>query len=195
MAVQVETVPQLDEGWIRAVLFEHRLDDWVDLAVDPITRRHVGQLYAEQVGAAYQSWKWLCEQRGADVAEPPPDGELPPALELALAARDWTDLVVTLMLVVRAQGMLFGDLARSGDETQQRNFQRLQLDCAGEAALGLAMLYRRYVIQQEPAQARLDELAGAVERWLAATTLTHVAAAWRGEVATLLLSAGYRSPI
>ncbi|HKN91305.1 MAG TPA: hypothetical protein VJ622_13605, partial [Acidimicrobiia bacterium] len=56
------TRPALDEGWIRAVLFDHALDDWVDLGPDPIRRRHVGQIYADHVGAAYAAWKWLSDR-------------------------------------------------------------------------------------------------------------------------------------
>src|SRR5688572_16076493 len=64
MVLEPVTSRALDEGWIRAVLFDHRIDDWVDLGPDPIRRRHVGQIYADHVGAAYGAWKWLCDRSG-----------------------------------------------------------------------------------------------------------------------------------
>ena len=76
------STPALDEGWIRAVLFDHAIDDWVDLGPDPIRRRHVGQIYADHVGAAYAAWKWLSDRAGTDIDTPPAAQPAPEALAL-----------------------------------------------------------------------------------------------------------------
>ena len=103
------TARALDEGWVRAVLFDHAIDDWVDLGPDPIRRRHVGQIYADHVGAAYAAWKWLCDRTGADVDAPPAPRPVPEALALEVAVTNWTELMAALLTIGRAQGLLFTD--------------------------------------------------------------------------------------
>ena len=135
------TTPALDEGWIRAVLFDHAIDDWVDLGPDPVRRQHVGQIYADHVAAAYGAWKWLCDQAGADIDTPPVEQAAAEALALEVAVTDWTGLMAALFSVGRAQSLLFGDLAGTGDEAR-RAFDRVSRDFAGHAALAYLELRR-----------------------------------------------------
>src|SRR5438477_502410 len=87
------TSPALNEGWIRAVLFDHAIDDWVDLGPDPIRRRHAGQIYADHVGAAYAAWKRRCDRAGTDVESPPAAKPVPEALALEVGVQSWTELM------------------------------------------------------------------------------------------------------
>ncbi|MGH9038753.1 MAG: hypothetical protein ACRDZ3_00820, partial [Acidimicrobiia bacterium] len=104
------TVPGIDEGWVRAVLFEHAIDDWIDLGPDPLRRRYVGDVYAQQVAAAYQSWKWVTERLGTDIDEPPPPAPPVEPLGVALAAANWTELMAVLLTVGRAQALVFAEI-------------------------------------------------------------------------------------
>ncbi len=110
------TAAALDEGWIRAVLFDHAIDDWVDLGPDPVRRRYVGQIYADHVGAAYAAWKWCCDRAGADVDTPPIEQPATGALGLEVGVGTWTELMAALLTVGRAQGLLFAALAGTSDE-------------------------------------------------------------------------------
>jgi hypothetical protein len=154
------TSPALDEGWIRAVLFDHAIDDWVDLGPDPIRRRHVGQIYADHVGAAYAAWKWLCDRSGTDVDTPPAERPAADGLALEVGVADWTGLMAALFTVGRAQALLFADLAASGDEAR-RTFDRVSRDLAGHAALGYLELRTGEFVDRAAA-------GGGVERMVAA---------------------------
>jgi hypothetical protein len=164
------TSPALDEGWIRAVLFDHRIDDWVDLGPDPIRRRHVGQIYADHIGAAYGAWKWRCERAGADVDTPPAERPVPHALALQVGVTDWTGLMVALLTVGRAQALLFADLASTGDDAR-RAFDRVSRDLAGHAALAYLELRRATFIDRDLARASLDRMLPATRTMLAGTGL------------------------
>ncbi len=159
----------LDEGWIRAVLFDHAIDDWVDLGPDPIRRRHAGQIYADHVGAAYGAWKWLCDRAGADVDDPP--AERPPAEALALevGVATWTELMVALLTVGRAQSLLFGEIASSGDDTARRAFDRVGRDFAGHAALAYLELRRATFIDPDAVRGALGRLLPASRALVAGT--------------------------
>src|SRR5205085_12201559 len=137
----------LDEGWIRAVLFDHAIDDWVDLGPDPIRRRHAGQIYADHVGAAYAAWKWRCDAAGADVDTPPASRPLPEALGLEIGVTSWSELMAALLTVGRAQGLLFAELA-AGDETARRAFDRVGRDYAGHAALAFLEIRRGEMVDR-----------------------------------------------
>ena len=179
------TVPGIDEGWIRAVLFDHGIDDWVDLGPDPLRRRYAGDTYAQQVGAAYQSWKWLTDRLGTDIDEPPAASEPAPPLAVALAAGDWTELMVVLLTVGRAQSLLFGDLARSGDDATRRGFDRPARDCAGHAALGYLELRRGAFTDAARAGECLARLVPATRGWLESVD-ADLAGRWTAGVQPLL---------
>ena len=164
------TSPALDEGWIRAVLFDHRIDDWVDLGPDPIRRRHVGQIYADHIGAAYGAWKWCCDRAGADVDTPPAEQTMPDALTLEVGVTDWTGLMVALLTIGRAQSLLFADLASTGDAAR-RAFDRVSRDLAGHAALAYLELRRAAFIDREVANAALARMQPATRALLAGTGL------------------------
>jgi hypothetical protein len=191
----VTTVPGIDEGWVRAVLFEHAIDDWIDLGPDPLRRRYVGDIYAQQVAAAYQSWKWLTERLGTDVNDPPPPAAPAEPLALALAASDWTELMAVLLSVGRAQSLLFGDLARLGDDATRRGFDRPARECAGHAALGYLELRRGAFTDAAAAGECLTRLVLATRRWLEALDAARsgeepLASRWRAGVQPLLESLG-----
>jgi hypothetical protein len=152
------TLVALDEGWIRAVLFDHAIDDWVDLGPDPIRRRHVGQIYADHVGAAYGAWKWLCDRAGVDVDDPPAERPAAEALALEVGVTTWTELMVALLTVGRAQSLLFAEIASSGDDTARRAFDRVGRDFAGHAALAYLELRRGQFIDADIARASLDRM-------------------------------------
>lgn len=160
----------LDEGWIRAVLFDHRIDDWVDLGPDPVRRQHVGQIYADHVAAAYGAWKWLCDRSGTDIDAPPAALATADALALGVGVTDWTELMVALVTVGRAQSLLFADLAATGDEAR-RAFDRVSRDFAGHAALGYLELRRATFTDRERATASLDRMLFATRALLAGTGL------------------------
>jgi hypothetical protein len=160
----------LDEGWIRAVLFDHAIDDWVDLGPDPIRRRHVGQIYADHIGAAYGAWKWLCDRAGTDIDTPPAERPVPDALALEVGVTDWTGLMVALLTVGRAQSLLFADLAATGDEAR-RAFDRISRDLAGHAALAYLELRRATFIDRERASASLDRMLPTTRVLVAGTGL------------------------
>ena len=164
------TSPALDEGWIRTVLFEHRIDDWVDLGPDPLRRRHVGQIYADHVGAAYGAWKWLCDRAGTDVDGPPAEQHAADALTLEVAVANWTELMVALLTVGRAHGLLFADLAASGDEAR-RAFDRVSRDFAGHAALAYLELSRSAFIDRDVASASLARMLPPTRALLAGSGL------------------------
>jgi hypothetical protein len=190
--------PELSRGWIRAVLFEHGIDDWVDLGPDPVRRHWVGESYAEQFAAVYSAWKWLTDQGGADIDEPPEEKALPEALTLALGAADWTDFCVALLTVVRAEGLLLRGLARNGDDVARRAFDKAARDCAGQAALGYRELHRRSAfLDADGIQARLDRAVAATRSWLAEVAACggeDVTAEWEARVAALVGPLGYRMP-
>ena len=164
------TSPALDEGWIRAVLFDHRIDDWVDLGPDPIRRRHVGQIYADHIGAAYGAWKWRCDRTGADVDTSPAEQPMPDALSLEVGVTDWSGLMVALLTVGRAQSLLFADLASTGDDAR-RAFDRVSRDLAGHAALAYLELRRGAFVDRERAGASLERMLPAARVLLAGTGL------------------------
>jgi hypothetical protein len=162
----------LDEGWIRAVLFDHKIDDWVDLGPDPIRRRHVGQIYADHVGAAYGAWKWLSDRAGTDVDTPPGGQPAPEALALETGVSTWTDLMVALLTVGRAQSLLFAEIAATGGDTARRAFDRVGRDLAGHAALGYLELRRATFVDAEAARSALERMLPAARALLAGTGLS-----------------------
>ena len=190
--------PELSRGWIRAVLFEHGIDDWVDLGPDPVRRHWVGESYAEQFAAVYSAWKWLTDQSGADIDEAPDEKTLPEALTLALGAADWTDFCVALLTVVRAEGLLLRGLALGGDDVTRRAFDKAARDCAGQAALGYRELHQRSTfLDADGVQERLDRAVAATRSWLAEVAASggeDVSAEWDGRVAALVVPLGYRMP-
>lgn len=170
MALDPLTSPALDEGWIRAVLFDHRIDDWVDLGPDPIRRRHVGQIYADHIGAAYGAWKWRCDRAGTDIDTPPAEQPAAEALALAVKVTDWTGLMVALLTVGRAQALLFAGLASTGDQAR-RAFDRVSRDFAGHAALAYLELRRATFIDRERASGSVDRMLPAARVLLTGTGL------------------------
>ena len=185
----------LDEGWIRAVLFDHAIDDWVDLGPDPIRRRHVGQIYADHVGAAYAAWKWLCDRAGTDLDSPPAEQAPPDALALEVSVTDWTGLMVALFTVGRAQARLFTALAATSDpamigDSGRRAFDRVGRDFAGHAALAFLELRRGTFVDRDVASAALPRFVAAT-RGLVADTDT--AATWETQTTALLRDLGATS--
>lgn len=164
--VEPVTSAPLDKGWIRAVLFDHAIDDWVDLGPDPIRRRHVGQIYADHVAAAYGAWKWLCDRSGTDLDTPPPDTPAAEAFALEAGVRSWTELMVALFTVGRAQALLFADLASTSDDAR-RAFDRISRDFAGHAALAYLELRRGTFIDVDTAKATLAQTSPAARALLA----------------------------
>lgn len=190
------TSPVLDEGWIRAVLFDHAIDDWVDLGPDPIRRQHAGQIYADHIGAAYGAWKWLSERAGTDVDEPPPllpDEPAQPvsgALGLEIGVTDWTELMAALLTVGRAQSLLFAALAGSGEESARRAFDRVGRDLAGHAALAFLELRRGTFTDGIRADAALGRMVPAAAELVAGTS---VESRFSAQLEPLLVALG-RSP-
>ncbi|HEY4410169.1 MAG TPA: hypothetical protein VGO87_09815 [Acidimicrobiia bacterium] len=181
--------PALDEGWIRAVLFDHAIDDWVDLGPDPIRRRHAGQIYADHVGAAYAAWKWRCDAAGSDTESPPAERPVPEALALEVGVGDWTELMAALLTAGRAQGLLFAELAATGGEAARRAFDRTGRDLAGHAALAFLELRRGDFADRARAGAALARLMPATARLLAGTG---VEARWQAQLTPLLAELGLR---
>ena len=177
----------LDEGWIRAVLFDHAIDDWVDLGPDPIRRRHAGQIYADHVGAAYAAWKWRCDAAAADVNRPPAARPVPEALALEVGVGNWTELMAALLTAGRAQGLLFGELAATGGDAARRVFDRVGRDCAGHAALAFLEIRRGDVVDRALAEAALARLVPATAGLVAGTG---VESRWRDQLAPLLADLG-----
>lgn len=157
----------LDEGWIRAVLFDHAIDDWVDLGPDPLRRQYVGQIYADHVGAAYAAWKWLCDASGGDVDTAPAGRQAPPALALQVRVTDWTELMVALLTAGRAQSLLFAEIAARGGEAARRTFDRVGRDLAGHAALAFLELRRGDFVDAERVKAALAEMLPAARALVA----------------------------
>jgi hypothetical protein len=163
------TLAVLDEGWIRAVLFDHAIDDWVDLGPDPIRRRHVGQIYADHVGAAYAAWKWISDRAGTDVDTPPAERPVPEALALEVGVTSWSELVAALLSVGRAQGMLFAELAAGGDDAARRAFDRVGRDYAGHAALAFLEIRRGTFVDRAEVDSALRRMVPATRALLAGT--------------------------
>lgn len=161
MTLDPSTSAALDQGWIRAVLFDHAIDDWVDLGPDPIRRRHVGQIYADHIGAAYAAWKWLCDRSGAEVDDPPMERPAGEALAREVGVKTWTELIVALFTVGRAQSLLFAEIAATGDDATRRTFDRVGRDFAGHAALAFLELRRGDFIDPGAAQASLERMVPA----------------------------------
>lgn len=180
------TAAALDEGWIRAVLFDHAIDDWVDLGPDPVRRRYVGQIYADHVGAAYAAWKWCCDRAGADVDTPPIEQPATGALGLEVGVGTWTELMAALLTVGRAQGLLFAALAGTSDEAR-RAFDRVGRDFAGHAALAFLEFRRGTFVDRDAAVAALDRMVPAAAALLAGTGLE---ARWADRLAPLLADLG-----
>lgn len=186
-------VPGIDEGWIRAVLFEHGIDDWVDLGPDPLRRRYAGDTYAQQVATAYQCWKWVTDRQGADIDSAPPDAAPVEPLGMALATADWTELMAVLMTVGRAQALVFSEIARQGDDATRRGFDRPARDCAGQAALGYLELRRGTFTDAARAGECLARLVPATRRWLErvdAAREVGLADRWSDRLEVLLPSLG-----
>lgn len=190
VAVDPVTTAALDEGWIRAVLFDHAIDDWVDLGPDPIRRRYAGQIYADHVGAAYAAWKWRCDAAGADVDTPPPAGPVPEALALEAGVTTWSELMAALLTVGRAQALLFAALA-AGDEKARRAFDRVGRDCAGHAALAFLEIRRGEFVDRAVVEAALVRMVPATAALLAGTG---VETAWHDRLAPLLAAVGLETP-
>lgn len=182
------TSPALHEGWIRAVLFDQAIDDWVDLGPDPIRRRHAGQVYADHVGAAYAAWKWRCDRAGVDVDTPPVEKPAPEALALEVAVTDWTELMAALLTVGRAQSLLFADVAAGADESARRAFDRVGRDCAGHAALAFLELRQGTFVDRPRAEAALGRLVPATRALLAGTGAE---TRWTSRLEPLLAALGW----
>jgi hypothetical protein len=180
------TAAALDGGWIRAVLFDHAIDDWVDLGPDPIRRRHAGQIYADHVGAAYAAWKWRCDRAGTDVGSPPAGPVAAGALALEVGVRTWTELMAALLTVGRAQGLLFAELAGTSDEAR-RAFDRVGRDYAGHAALAFLEIRRGGFVDRRAVEAALAGLVPATATLLAGTA---VEARWAHRLGPLLADLG-----
>ena len=169
------TSPAVDSGWIRAVLFDHAIDDWVDLGPDPIRRRHAGQIYADHIGAAYAAWKWRCDRAGTDVEVAPAGEPASGALALESAVTDWTELMAALLTVGRAQALLFAELAVAGDDAApsdaaaRRAFHRVGRDFAGHAALAFLELRRGTFTDRDSAGAAVARMVPATRALLART--------------------------
>jgi hypothetical protein len=172
----------LDEGWIGAVLFEHAIDDWVDLGPDPIRRRHVGQIYADHVGAAYAAWKWATDLAGADLDTPPAPRPASDALALEVGVRNWSELVAALFSVGRAQALLFAELAAASEEAR-RAFDRVGRDYAGHAALAFLELRRGTFVDRDIAAASLERMVPATRSLLTGTAVAEI---WEARTAPLL---------
>ncbi len=187
------TSPALNEGWIRAVLFDHAIDDWVDLGPDPIRRRHVGQIYADHIGAAYAAWKWLSDRAGTDVDTPPAAQAVPDALALEMGVTDWTELMVALLTAGRAQGLLFAELA-AGDAVPieegaaRRAFDRVGRDYAGHAALAFLELRRGTFVDRARAESALQRMVPATAALVGGTG---VDSRWSGRLEPLLAALGW----
>jgi hypothetical protein len=182
------TSPALNEGWIRAVLFDHAIDDWVDLGPDPIRRRHVGQIYADHIGAAYAAWKWLSDRAGTDVEVPPAGQAVPEALALEVGVTDWTELMVALLTVGRAQALLFAQLAADGGDAARRAFDRVGRDYAGHAALAFLELRRGSFVDRARAESALRRMVPATAALLAGSG---VDSRWSGRLEPLLGALGW----
>jgi hypothetical protein len=176
------TSPALDEGWIRGVLFDHAIDDWVDLGPDPIRRRHVGQIYADHVGAAYAAWKWATDLAGTDLDTAPAPKPVPDALALEVGVTNWSELVAALFSVGRAQALLFAELAATGEEAR-RAFDRVGRDYAGHAALAYLELRRGTFVDRDVAAASLERMLPATRALLTGTAAADV---WEARTAPLL---------
>ena len=172
----------LDEGWIRAVLFDHAIDDWVDLGPDPFRRRHAGQIYADHVGAAYAAWKWRCDRAGTDVDSPPVGPVAAWALALEVGVTNWSELMAALLAVGRAQALLFAELA-AGGEAARRAFDRVGRDCSGHAALAFLEIRRGDFVDRTVVEAALARMLPATAELVAGTG---VEAAWRNRLGPLL---------
>jgi hypothetical protein len=193
--------PVLSEGWIRAVLFDHAIDDWVDLGPDPLRRRHVGQIYADHMAAAYGAWKWLCDRAGGDVEAPPATQAVPGALGLEVGVSDWTELMAALLTVGRAQALLFAELATTGDPVSsdggavspgggagRRAFDRMGRDFAGHAALAFLELRQGTFTDRARAQAALRRMVPATADLVAGTTVEPL---WGARLEPLLVTLGW----
>jgi hypothetical protein len=194
MVASLAPAPQLDPAWIRAVLFEHRIDDWVDCAVDPATRHWAGRLFADQVEAAYLSWKWWADRSGLNVDDPPPDAVLPDALARSVASSSWPDLVCAVATVGLAQSLLFADLAAADDPGQRRTFSRPAGDNAHHVDRAYGYLDRGHGLERDGVVARLELLVPATASWLAGLPLRDVTATWREQTASRLRPLGLPLP-
>jgi hypothetical protein len=195
MVTSLAPVPQLDPAWIRSVLFEHGIDDWVDCAVDPATRHWAGRLFADQVEAAYLSWKWWSGRSGLTVDDPPPDAALPQALDLAVASSSWPDLVCAAATVGLAQSLLFAELADTDDAGRRRTFTRPAGDAAHHADQAFAFLASGPGLEPDAVMAPLSALVQATAAWLDGLGLEQVAAAWRRRLAGELERLGFSLPV
>lgn len=188
------TSPVLNQGWIRAVLFDHAIDDWVDLGPDPLRRRHVGQIYADHMAAAYGAWKWLCDRAGGDVEVPPAIQAVPRALGLEVRVSDWTELMAALLTVGRAQALLFAELATTGDAGSpdagagRRAFDRVGRDFAGHTALAFLELRLGTFTDRARAEAALRRMVPATADLVAGTTVEPL---WSGRLEPLLVTLGW----
>jgi hypothetical protein len=178
-------VPELDRSWIRLVLFEKGIDGWVDLSPDPISRPRIGAVYAEQVTASYQCWKWLTERAGGDVDAPPPDGPVPAAIAAMTAAPSWTALMCSLAVTARAQGILLDGVLAAGDENVRRTFAKSRRDFAGHAALGYYELRTGARIDAEEARSVAAAVVPATAAWLRAIDARYEGV-WSNAVTPLL---------
>jgi hypothetical protein len=165
VAANIE-VPELDRGWIRRVLFEKGIDGWVDLSPDPISRRRMGAAYAEQVTATYQAWKWLTERAGGDVNEAPAAGAVPAAVQAMVDAPSWTELMCSLAVTARAQGILLDGVLASGDDVVRRTFTKSRRDFAGHASLGYYELRTGERTDRDRAASVLGAVVPATGEWL-----------------------------
>jgi hypothetical protein len=194
MVTSLTPVPQLDPAWIRAVLFEHRIDDWVDCAVDPATRHWAGRLFADQVEAAYLSWKWWSDRSGINVDDPPPEATLPDALSRAVVSSTWPDLVCAVATVGLAQSLLFADLASSDDPAQRRTFSRPAGDSAGHVDRAYGYLHSGHELERGGVIDRLQHLVPATASWMGDLPLPELSTAWREQAAARLQPLGLPSP-
>ena len=124
------------------------------------------------MGAAYAAWKWLSDRAGTEVDTAPAKQTAPEALVLATGVTTWTDLMVALFTVGRAQSLLFAEVASTGGDTARRVFDRIGRDYAGHAALAYLELRRGDFIDSIAAKAALDRMLPAARALLAGTDLS-----------------------
>jgi hypothetical protein len=190
VANEVKTsFPQVDEGWLRGVLFEKGIDGWGDLAPDPAACFQISVVFAEQYESAYQMWKWLAGLRGSD-PEQAPSADAAEPLAMVLGLDDWTELTVALAVVPLAQALLVADLLAAADETAKRSLGRVYTDLRSHTSLGFWLLSEHPSVDRDKASSYAHILASATDRWLETIGIAEVHAAWRSHAAPLLAASG-----
>jgi hypothetical protein len=186
--------PEVDEGWLRSVLFSRDLESWIDLAPDPRRRVPNSQVYSETVSTAYQLWRWLVAQDGRDM-DAAPAGSTHPASTAALNVSTWDGLLAVLCTHSRAQALQLRQLIDAGDATTRRLLARGYHDALGHAAYAYREVCRAPDVDREEFQRQLDLVVPATLQWLRETdaaTGRSVADQWARQVGVLLGDLGFR---